>query len=599
MSLVFDEWKKAFDDLNGSVEKSLAEIRKCKAAIQSVRPAYVNMHTKGRCISDEDRIVLSAPEIIIGNVDKEGNLWAGQGSTVIIRATDISLEGTSGTGICGGSITSRASSIRNIAVDPGIDGQENALGRVSEIINQGKCITLCANKDKSSIISAPSTDDGVNIHSDSTVSIDAAASCDVRKKHIEESLTAYNKSKSEQKKRAGDLKKNMESVLGILQKLLKEDMDQSTDVTDIRSSIGDLNDRRIEFERSTALLTSILRDYTAQLSSLAETCRVINSLEEEKKIIPQKEQFTKASSKARVLLNGEKITVTTTDGDGNLRTSPDAGFDVTANNIRLNATNPDNTLLEKGKIAFNAKDIDISTANTKIKDQEERKEADILAEGNLHIHSKTVSIEATDQQYKDKKFTEKALTKGGRLDIRVESTSISATDTDGKATGSVMINAKETELKATNVKKDDRSDDKIAEGGSLLLTAEKVYAGSRDKTNKTKQLQIVADKTAIFGDTTTEIQQGEGKAIVQMDGGNLAMSGGKTELYGATTVYGAADFKADIKAPKAAIENLEAKKSFKSPNISDGIGVPGAPSSSKLSAKLKMEEKKSKPAEKK
>ena len=45
-----------------------------------------------------------------------------------------------------------------------------------------------------------------------------------------------------------------------------------------------------------------------------------------------------------------------------------------------------------------------------------------------------------------------------------------------------------------------------------------------------------------------------------------------------------------IKAPKAVIDNIEAKSSFKSTNISDGIAVPGAAAGGSLSAKLKTED---------
>ena len=181
----------------------------------------------------------------------------------------------------------------------------------------------------------------------------------------------------------------------------------------------------------------------------------------------------------------------------------------------------------------------------------------------------------------------------------METTDLSATDTEGKAVGSVELNAKDVEIKATDVKKDNRSDDKLAPGGAVLVTAEKVLVGSRGKEDKTKQLQISADKTGIFGDTTAELQQGEAKAVVQLDGGNLSLSGGKTGLFGDTTVNGKAEFKADIKAPKASIDNVEAKTSFKSPNISDGFAIPAPPSAARLSAKLKTEEKKKKEKKKK
>ena len=66
----------------------------------------------------------------------------------------------------------------------------------------------------------------------------------------------------------------------------------------------------------------------------------------------------------------------------------------------------------------------------------------------------------------------------------------------------------------------------------------------------------------------------------------MALSGSKAEFYGDNTINGKSDFKADVTMKKATADNIEAKTSFKSKNISDGIAVPGAPSSAKLSAKL-------------
>ena len=63
--------------------------------------------------------------------------------------------------------------------------------------------------------------------------------------------------------------------------------------------------------------------------------------------------------------------------------------------------------------------------------------------------------------------------------------------------------------------------------------------------------------------------------LKRINGGNL---NGKT------------DIKDELKAPKATIDNVEAKTSFKSKNISDGISVPGAGGGGSLSAKLKTED---------
>ena len=123
----------------------------------------------------------------------------------------------------------------------------------------------------------------------------------------------------------------------------------------------------------------------------------------------------------------------------------------------------------------------------------------------------------------------------------------------------------------------------------MLLLAEKMYVGAKNKENKSKMLQTVSEEIGLFADKTLEAQQGEAKAVLQLSDGNAAVSGGKTQIYGETIVNGKTEVKDELKAPKATIDNLEAKTSFKSPNISDGIAVPAPPATEKLSTKLKIE----------
>ena len=59
--------------------------------------------------------------------------------------------------------------------------------------------------------------------------------------------------------------------------------------------------------------------------------------------------------------------------------------------------------------------------------------------------------------------------------------------------------------------------------------------------------------------------------------------------YGKTTINKDTEVKGEIKAPKATIDNLEAKSSFKSQNISDGVAAGGGGGGS-VSAKLKAED---------
>ena len=121
----------------------------------------------------------------------------------------------------------------------------------------------------------------------------------------------------------------------------------------------------------------------------------------------------------------------------------------------------------------------------------------------------------------------------------------------------------------------------------MVLAAENMFIGRTKSDCQSKTLLVSSEKTGIYGKTTAEMQQGEAKAVVQLDGGNVAVGGSKATFYGDNTVNGKTDFKGDVTAPKLAADDLEAKTSFKSKNISDGIAVPGAPSSAKISAKLK------------
>ena len=124
----------------------------------------------------------------------------------------------------------------------------------------------------------------------------------------------------------------------------------------------------------------------------------------------------------------------------------------------------------------------------------------------------------------------------------------------------------------------------------MLLLSEKMFLGAKKKDIKSKKVQVSTEEMGLFADKTLELQQDSAKAVLQLSGGNAAVSGSKTQIYGATTVNGKTEVKDELKAPKATIDNLEAKTSFKSSNISDGIAIPAPAAAGSLSAKLKAED---------
>ena len=148
MDYIFKDWEEKLKAFEGSVEKDLEEIRKCKAEIQEMKVEVVNQMKKGQYVRDDQRLVLSAPEIIIGDVDPSGNLNSGSGSTVIVRGSQVGLQGV------GGQIELRAPVIREVAEDPGIDGQEHVVSTTSLIASQARDIIIQSD-DADGAFSAP------------------------------------------------------------------------------------------------------------------------------------------------------------------------------------------------------------------------------------------------------------------------------------------------------------------------------------------------------------------------------------------------------------------------------------------------------------
>ena len=206
------------------------------------------------------------------------------------------------------------------------------------------------------------------------------------------------------------------------------------------------------------------------------------------------------------------------------------------------------------------------------------------------VRTKNFTVESIDYKAQDGKMTPKEQTKGSIISLRTERLNMLSADIEGKSSGRVDINAKNINLKSMDVDKEKLTDAKLAEGGQMTLVSEKMYVGATSKKAKSKKIQTVSEEIGTFADKTLEIQQGEGKALLQLDGNNVSLGGSKAQFYGETTINGTTEVKSELKAPKITGNTIEAKSSFKSPNISDGMAVGGAGGGGSLSAKLKVEE---------
>lgn len=599
MDTIFDQWKKALQTFNDNMEKELAEVRKCKRQMQAMRLDLENYMTGCRYVRDDQRLILSAPEIVIGNVDMNGELWGNGRSHITIRGNNINVEGVGDGDDMGGTITNRAATIRNIAVDPGQDGQEEAVLPVSQIINQARNISLYSSADEG-VFSTPSTTTaaGVFIHSDAIFDIEAATSVEGKLENIEDQLTELEKQKTLQKAVVSGNKKAFEKHLGILERIVKLSDGLDDSLQDVRTNVADLIDKQEAQETGAEMFLNICIKYASSMSEYAEICRKIAALKDLKDALnKRKSNFKEVSTGAILSVKAETIDIRTCDGDNNLRENPGAGVRINTPSFIVAAHDNEGKLIKDSSVSLQAETVQLFTADVKYKDVKQQTDAEIAATGSIQMLSKTIEIAAVDSEIKGNTKEEKGLTKDGSILLRAENISAGAIDKDGKAAGKLSLNAKQVEVKAIDVKREkDKpdTDDKLAAGGSLLITAEKIIAGSKSKDNKTKTMQIAAEKVGLFADTTAEMQQGEGKAAVSLDGGNASLGGGKVEVFGDTTIQGKADVKGELKVPKATADQVDVKSAFKSPNINDtmGAGVPGQ--AGKISAKLKVEEVKDK-----
>lgn len=594
---ILEQLTKALDDFNKSIEKDVAEIREQKNAVQQIKETVFDMASSVRYIRDDQTLILSAPNIIIGNVDSYGNLIGeGGGSTITLRGNNLSFEAT-GDPATGGTILSRAASIRNIAVDPGKDGTENVIceGR-SEVVSQANGITLCSTNDKGAFVNAASsTGSGINISSETTVNVSATPSAVHKSKDIDVRIKSLEKQIKDLKTLTNKKRQEIDSMIESVKKISNTQLNYNDDEMILRTDYQELQDLQEEFLVYQKGLGSSVASYVSLVGQLAELSRCKKELDDMKKELDKKSDFKDKPTGSAIFLASEYLSIKSIDGDGNIRENKDAGMNINVPHLAITSIDKTGQLIKDSTATINTQKIDISTANANVKvDDKGKHTGTIKNEENsgIVITSKDITVQAIDQEYKDDKLEESALTEDSKFTLRTQNVEVSNTKTEGEATGKVDINAKDIRIAGMDLDKKDRSDKQVSADSQIVVLAKKTFIGSNKEKTDSELVQIAAKAVGIIGKETAEMQQDEAKAVLTLNGGNVTTGGSKVELKGNTTIEGNADIKGEAKAPKVSADQIEAKSAFKSPNINDtmGAGVPGQ--AGKISAKLKTEEPK-------
>ena len=640
MDYIFNDWEKKLSNFADSVEKDLNEIRQCKAEIQQMKLEMEVERKRGRYVRDDHRLVLSAPEIVIGNVDRDGTLFPG-GSTIVVRGTDVGVQAAGE----GGQLEMRAAGIRQIAEDPGVDGYEHVVYNHSEVVSQARNIIIQSDEATGAFFAPtlPTGGSGVRIHADQKVDIEAAMTAESREKQLDditkdaEDMKKVLKEQADQQK--SGLKKSIEEIIKLIEK--KEKL--AEDYTAVRTNAADIPGLDRQLRELSSSIANCIYDYSEVLSQLAEANRQAKSFKAQKETIVKGEDFKKNATGAAVAITGERISLVSADGEGNLRDNEGSGIAMKANKVDIASVEEDGKLKEKGQVSITAKNIDMTTAGETGQEYEEgelktaaytaegdftlrsknitieavdyemaekkRKEkqltaestiklraktievstegskdievdeegkltkASYTAEGDIIVRSKTLSVESIDHDVENGEATEKALTAGSTVSIRAEKTDLAATDTEGKATGSVNINAKAVNVKSMDVDKESRTDSNLAEGSTMTLVSEKLYIGAQSDDVKSKLVQAQSEEITLAADKTLKAQQDKEKALLQLADGKSTLKSDANTINGDTTLSDNAEVKGEIKSPKATIDHIKANSSLNSPNISDGMAV--------------------------
>jgi len=633
MDYIIKDWEKKMSAFESSVEKDLKEIRKCKADIQQMRNEIQREKQGNYFVRDAQRIILSAPEIILGNVDPDGVLYDGAASKIVLRGTDVDLEASGN----GGRVETRAASIRQIAEDPGSDGHEHVVGVLSEVVSQARQIVIESDDATGAFSALPSSGgSGVCIHTDSQIEISATQTAESREKQLENRIKELETRKSQLKEQAADHKESFGDLIKEIEELMQKREELVKDDNAIRTKYNEMEEANAELELVTESLGEEARSYSAILAMLSETNRLLKCFKDEKSKIKKGDDFKKNATGCAVSILGERIGLASVDGEGNLRDTDGSGIAMTANRVSIAAIEADGKLKEKGQVRIQAKNVEVTTAgtadatydkgeltkatyeaegdftlksknitiesvdyevadkkrkekqltadskiklraktievstessaNVEVDDEGKLTKANYKAEGDIIVRSKTLTVASTDNDLENDETKEKALTAGGTITIRAEKMDLAATDTEGKATGSVSINAKDVSLKSMDTDKESHDDKALAAGSTMLIVSETMNVGAKSKDMKSKKVETMSEEISVAADKTLEHSQGDGKASVKLADGKATVEASKTQIGCDTEVKG------EVKAPKATIDKVQVNQSFKSPNITDGMG---------------------------
>lgn len=574
VDFVFKDWLNLLQKFYNDIEQTLDTVRQDKREIQEIKDEIYNRINKGYYMYDDNRIIISAPEIIIGNVDKSGQLRTGA-SKVIIRSNDISLEGVGNTG----KVQTKATTIQQLAVDPGDDGLEEVVHDNACIASQARSIVLDSNNAKQTYTRdvGAKYDVGIKIHSDQNLVIDSSVS----KKELTDDLDAkisvldgeigrLRINASSSLTSLNDQIREMEETLRLDQKLC-----QSEDLSKVNVSALDslhllLTSRSITFFNT-------INEFLTYTSEVAEKIRQKNSLKAAKLEVSD-DAFNEQAIGANLILNAESITLNNLDGDFNQRTNPEAKITLKSQNIDIQSTDMQSKNLKDGHITMWGENVDIYTND--VKPGENKDELEMPISGNFTVNSKYIRLLSNDLKGKQGESMEiKDLAVDSLVQISSQNIDINNVDQKGACIGTTSIRGKDINISSVNLKEDSLEEDKVTSGGHVVLEGEKIKVGERSQG--TKMVGLFADKLYSMGTNGIYAMLDDKKKYFKLLKNCVKFNAPNVDVFGDKfNVNADAEFSKKLETLDAlTAKTAKIKESFEAPNTKAASPVLTPPSS--------------------
>lgn len=580
MDTIIQEWRKLLNEFRDSVGKEVAEIRRCKAAVQNIRPDYVTQQASGRFIRSNDPIIISSPNIIIGNVDADGNLIGGTPGKILLRGTNINLEGVGRDGEAG-SVVSRATSIRQIAVDPGIDGLEAVVMPESEIVSQARRVSIDSSSDDGIFINTPhAARDGVSIKSDTSIDIDSSMSLATRTELLDRVSGTLDALIADVDKDVEIAGMTIDTLFDFLEKSISDAEVLKFNGQEISSKIGLLDDLRKQCEEASIRLNSAVREMTAAISKLAEAKRQKRLVDNMKQSLPTEEAYDSNGSQTSVRLNADAVSLSTRNGNGKYCVNPESGITLSSKFIKMSSADQNGTLIDGSSFYVASGDIEFNATSTTY-ENDEKTAGTIKSVGDFNVFAKNVTVKSVDSHFdrnaqnEEDKHKETGLAQDGKLKIKFADVNVSTVGTDGKAAGTISMNSKTVSLLSADLGEDKTSLENYCDKGKIVLGAERIVAGDIDEKFNTSTVEIYSNTTAILSTDSIFLAQDSENSIV-LDNKSVFISSNGNKISGETEITGKTKVAGGLEADDTKISNLQVSGEFKTNSISDGIKAPSA-----------------------